>query len=75
VVNATSRPLYPRETNPVAIVQEAGWAPGPVWAGAKNLAPTGTRSRDRPARRELLYRPTEFISSDITYKYRMSVLQ
>jgi hypothetical protein len=27
--------------DPVSIVQEAGWAPGPVWTGAKNLAPTG----------------------------------
>ena len=33
----------------VPIVQEAGWAPGPVWIGAKNLAPTGIRSPDRPA--------------------------
>ena len=24
---------------PVPIVQEAGWAPGPVWTGVKNLAP------------------------------------
>ena len=23
---------------PVPIVQEAGWAPGPVWTGAENLA-------------------------------------
>ena len=23
----------------VPIVQEAGWAPGPVWTGAENLAP------------------------------------
>jgi len=22
-----------------SIVQEAGWAPGPVWTGAENLAP------------------------------------
>ena len=29
------------------IVQEAGWAPGPVWTGAENLANTGTRSLDR----------------------------
>ena len=36
VVNATPRPLYPRERDPVHIVQEAGWAPGPVWTGAKN---------------------------------------
>jgi len=25
----------------VLIVEEAGWAPGPVWMGAKNLALTG----------------------------------
>jgi len=41
---------------PVPIVQEAGWAPGTVWAGAENLAPTGFRSPDRPARRQSLYR-------------------
>jgi hypothetical protein len=27
--------------DPVPIVQEAGWAPGPVWTGAENLAPPG----------------------------------
>jgi hypothetical protein len=27
--------------DPVPIVQEAEWAPGPVWRGAENLAPTG----------------------------------
>jgi len=26
-----------------------GWAPGPVWKGAENLAPTGIRSPDFPA--------------------------
>jgi len=40
----------------VSIVQEAGWAPGPVWTGAENLAPTGMRSPDHPARSQLLYR-------------------
>ena len=30
---------------PVPIVQEAGWAPGPVWTGVENLVPTGIRSR------------------------------
>ena len=25
----------------VPTVQEAGWAPGPVWTGAENLAPLG----------------------------------
>ena len=37
---STSRPgrLSPRKDS-VPIVQEAGWAPGPVWIGAGNLAP------------------------------------
>ena len=42
--------------DPVRIVQEAGWAPEPVWTGAENLAPTGIRSTDRRARSESLYR-------------------
>jgi hypothetical protein len=41
---------------PVPIVQEAGWAPGPVWTGAENLAPTGIRSPYRPARSQSLHR-------------------
>jgi hypothetical protein len=35
--------------NPVPIVQEAGWASGPVWTGGKSR-PTGIRSPDLPAR-------------------------
>jgi hypothetical protein len=30
------------------MVQEAGWASGPVWTGVENLDPTGIRSPDRP---------------------------
>jgi len=41
--------------DPVFIVQEAGWAPGPVWTGAENLACNGILSPDRPARSESLY--------------------
>jgi hypothetical protein len=55
VVTTTSRPLYPGK-DPVPIVQEAGWAPGPVWTCAKNLAATGIRSPDRSARSQSLYR-------------------
>jgi len=44
------------EKDPVPIVEEAGWAPGPVWTGAENLAPTWIRSPDRPARSQSLYR-------------------
>ena len=37
-----SRPGHslPPGKDPVPIVQEAGWAPGPVWTGAENLTPT-----------------------------------
>ena len=41
--------------DPVPIVQEAGWGPGPVWTGAENLAPTGIRHQDHPACSESLY--------------------
>ena len=43
------------KNDPVPIVQEAGWAPEPVWTGAENLAPIGIRSPDRPARRQSPY--------------------
>jgi hypothetical protein len=33
------QPLFTPGKDPVPIVQEAGWAPGPVWTGAENLAP------------------------------------
>jgi len=49
------RSLPPGE-DPVPIVQEAGWATGSVWIGAENLAPTGIRSPDRPARSQSIYR-------------------
>jgi len=43
------RPLFTPGKDPVPIVQDAGWAPGPVWTGAENLAPTRIQSLDRPA--------------------------
>jgi hypothetical protein len=53
-VSVTPRPLFTPGKDPVPIVQEAEWAPGPVWTGAENLAPTGIRSPDyaiRPTHR------------------------
>jgi len=55
-VSVTPRPLFIPEKDPVPIVQEDGWAPGPVWTGAENLAPTGIESSDCPARCQSLYR-------------------
>ena len=53
-VSVTPRPLITPGKEPVPIVQEAAWAPGPVWTGAENLAPTGIRSPNRPARSQSL---------------------
>ena len=52
------RPFFTPGKDPVPIVQEAGWAPGPVWTGMENLAPPppGIRSPDRPRRSQSLYR-------------------
>jgi len=54
VVNTTPRPHYTPGKDPVPIVQEAGWAPGPAWTGVENLVPIGIRSQDFPARSESL---------------------
>jgi hypothetical protein len=38
-VSVTPWPLFTTTKDLVPIVQEAGWAPGPVWTGVENLAP------------------------------------
>jgi hypothetical protein len=55
-VSVTPRPLFIPGKDSVPIVQEAGWAPRPVWTGAENLAPTRIRFTDRPAPSQSLYR-------------------
>ena len=35
VVSSTPRPRFTPGKDPVPILQEAGWAPGPVWTGGK----------------------------------------
>ena len=54
--NATPRPLYPWERDPVLTVQEAGWVPRLVRTGADNLVLTVIRSPDRPACSDSLHR-------------------
>jgi hypothetical protein len=46
---STPRPHFTLGKDPVSVVQEAGWAPGPVWAGGKSRAHRDSIS-DRPAR-------------------------
>ena len=56
MVSFTPKPLFTPGKDPVPILQETGWAPGPVWTGAENLPSTGIRSPDLPARRQSLHR-------------------
>ena len=55
VVSSTSRPHFTPGKDPVPILQEAGWAPGPVWTGGKSR-PLWDSISDRPARSQSLYR-------------------
>ena len=57
VVSSTPRLYFTPGKASVPIVQEAGWAPGPVWTGGKPCH-TGIGSPDRPARSSVAI-PTE----------------
>ena len=39
MVSVTPRPLFTPGKDPIPIIQEAGWGPGPFWTGEENLAP------------------------------------
>ena len=49
VVSSTPRPHFIPGKDPVPILQEAGWAPGPVWTGGKSRLHRESIP-DRPAR-------------------------
>jgi len=55
VVSSTPRPQFTPGKDPVLILQEAGWALGPVWTGGKSR-PHRDSIPDRPARSQSLYR-------------------
>ena len=55
VVSSTPRPHFTPGKDPVPILQEAGWAPGPIWTGGKSR-PHRDSIPDRPARSQSLYR-------------------
>jgi len=55
VVSSRLRPHFTPGKDPVSILQEAGWAPGPVWRGGKSR-PHRYSIPDRPARSQSLYR-------------------
>ena len=58
MVSSTPRPHFTHGKDPVPILQEAGWAPGPVWTGGK-YRPYRDSIPDCPARSQTLYRWTE----------------
>jgi len=55
VVSSTPQPHFTPGIDPVPIVQEAGWAPGPVWTGGKSR-PHRDSIPDHPTRSQSLYR-------------------
>ena len=59
---STPRPgRFSAGKDPLPIVSEDGWFPGPDWTGEENLVPTGIRYPDRRVRSESpteLFRPT-----------------
>ena len=57
MVSSTPRPHFTPGKEPVPILQEAGWAPGPVWTGRKSR-PHRDSIPDRPARSSVAI-PTE----------------
>jgi len=55
VVSSTHRPHFSPGKDPVPLLQEAGWAPGPFWTGGR-FHPHRDSIPDRPARSQSLYR-------------------
>jgi hypothetical protein len=85
-VSVTTRPLFTPRKDPVTIVQETGWAPGPVWTGAENLAPppgfdsrtvqpAAIRYTDYAIRPSKRLRLLEFLDSRHMWVARLSALR
>ena len=55
MVSSTPRPHFTPGKDPVPILQEAGWVPGPIWTDGKSR-PHRDSIPDRPARSQPLYR-------------------
>ena len=54
MVSNTPRPHFTPGKEPVSVLQEGGWAPGPVWTDGKSR-PHRDSIPDRPARSQSLY--------------------
>ena len=69
VVSSTPQPHFMPGKDSVPILQEAGWAPGPVWMGTKSH-----RHRvsipDRPAHSQSLYRLSYPVLVAVLFKFK-----
>ena len=67
VVSSTSRLYLTPWKDPIPILQEGGWAPGPVWTGGKSR-PHRDLIPDHPARSQLLYRLSYLAHIPLMYR-------
>ena len=65
MASSTAQPHFTPGKDPVPILQEAGWAPGPVWTGGKSR-PQWDSIPDRPALSSVAI-PTELPDPHIVY--------
>jgi hypothetical protein len=72
VVSSTPRPHFTPGRDPVPILQEAGWAPRPVWTGRKSH-PHRDLILDRPACIQSLYRLSYPAYRSCMYVMKMQV--
>ena len=71
MVSSTPRPHFtPRKD----IVQEAGWAPGPVWTSGKSR-PHGDSIPNCPARSQLLYRLSYPAHLNVIFQIKLPVVR
>ena len=70
VVSSTLRPHFTPGKDPVPILQEAGWTPGPVWRGGKSR-PHRNSIPDRPARSQSLCRLSYRAHLQLLYIYKI----
>ena len=71
MVSSTPRPHFTPGKDPVPIVQEVGWAPGPVWTGGKSR-PHRDSIPDRPVRSSVAI-PTELPGPQLVYLGRFII--
>ena len=77
MVSSTPRPHFTPGKDPVPILQEAGWARGPVWTGGKSR-PRRDSFPDSPACSQSPYRlryPAYEVRSEIYFKHKNSCME